>query len=540
MKNRARILKIFLILSGSFLFVHAPSATVINIPADYPTIQQGIDASADGDTVLVQPGTYYENINFNGHNITLASLFLTTGDESYIVSTVVNGDSSGAVFTLSNFENSSTVITGFKIVRGGGVQGGGIICDGADPLITRNYIIENYGESGGGIYCILAYPVISDNVFTANISSGIGCYSSWPKITNNTFMGNFAEMGGAIYCENSPDAVISGNYISRNYDIGDGAGIYCNMSDATITGNLITENIAGRGGGIFCQQSSPMLRGNTISMNLAETNGGGIYLFQSDPVIANNVIANNMSDSYGAGLFCNHSNPSFINNTVTRNTANTGGGGVYNFYSIPVITNCIFWANGAPAGPEIFNYSNSSAVTYSDIQGGWAGEGNIDIDPLFKYPAGGDYHLMVPNCGDTLDSPCIDAGDPNILDSLLDCSWGLGGPRSDMGAYGGGDSVTVGIWGGNSPLPERYMLMENYPNPFNTATLIEFDLMHDCYVTIDIIDILGRQTAELVNEYRPAGRNFARWDASNQASGIYFCRLEGCGFKVIRRMVLVR
>ena len=58
------------------------SATVINIPADYATIQAGIDASSDGDTVLVQPGTYVENINFNGHNVVLGSLFLTTGDTS--------------------------------------------------------------------------------------------------------------------------------------------------------------------------------------------------------------------------------------------------------------------------------------------------------------------------------------------------------------------------------------------------------------------------------------------------------------------------
>ena len=61
-------------------YAHSGSSTIINIPADYPSIQQGIDAGNNGDTVLVQPGTYYENINFNGHNVTLASLFLTTGD----------------------------------------------------------------------------------------------------------------------------------------------------------------------------------------------------------------------------------------------------------------------------------------------------------------------------------------------------------------------------------------------------------------------------------------------------------------------------
>ena len=66
------------------VFYISISATIINIPADYSTIQEGIDASSDGDTVLVQPDTYVENINFNGHNIVLGSLFLTTGDTSYI------------------------------------------------------------------------------------------------------------------------------------------------------------------------------------------------------------------------------------------------------------------------------------------------------------------------------------------------------------------------------------------------------------------------------------------------------------------------
>ena len=73
-------------------------STIINIPADYPTIQQGINAGFDGDTVLVQPGIYIENISFNGHNVVLGSLFLTTGDTSYISQTIIDGDLSIASF----------------------------------------------------------------------------------------------------------------------------------------------------------------------------------------------------------------------------------------------------------------------------------------------------------------------------------------------------------------------------------------------------------------------------------------------------------
>jgi hypothetical protein len=113
--------------------------TIINIPADWPTIQQGIDASVDGDTVLVQPGIYVENINFNGHNISLGSLYFTTGDTNYIPQTIIDGDSSGSVVTFVSGENNNAKIVGFTIQRGSAFEGGGIFCSGSHPVIARRY-----------------------------------------------------------------------------------------------------------------------------------------------------------------------------------------------------------------------------------------------------------------------------------------------------------------------------------------------------------------------------------------------------------------
>jgi hypothetical protein len=128
--------------------------TIINIPSDWPTIQQGIDASVDGDTVLVQPGTYVENINFNGHNIVLGSLFLTTGDTSYIEQTVIDGDSAGSVVVFENGESVASVLTGFTVRNGYSYNGGGIYCNQSHPTILYNDVINNYAlSSGGGIYC---------------------------------------------------------------------------------------------------------------------------------------------------------------------------------------------------------------------------------------------------------------------------------------------------------------------------------------------------------------------------------------------------
>ncbi|MCD6161788.1 MAG: hypothetical protein J7K40_05170 [candidate division Zixibacteria bacterium] len=161
-------------------------ATIIEVPEDYSTIQAGIDASLDGDTVLVEPYTYFENIKFNGHNLMLGSLFLTTGDTSYISQTIIDGNSSGSVITCDSSENITVTITGFKIQNGvGNISGGGIFCYCSDPTITHNIISENGAVYGGGICCVCSNPKIFNNIISGNSSfygGGIFCYDSDPLI----------------------------------------------------------------------------------------------------------------------------------------------------------------------------------------------------------------------------------------------------------------------------------------------------------------------------------------------------------------------
>ena len=102
-----------------FIFINV-FATIIKLPGDQPTIQAGIDSESVGDTVLVDTGRYVENINFNGKNIVVGSLFLTTTDTSYISQTVIDGDSSGSVVAFENGEDSTEVLSGFTITNGKG------------------------------------------------------------------------------------------------------------------------------------------------------------------------------------------------------------------------------------------------------------------------------------------------------------------------------------------------------------------------------------------------------------------------------------
>ena len=187
---------IILTILLSVIICSSVFARIVIIPNDYPTIQEGIDSCNDGDTVLVKPGVYYENINFNGHNIVVASFFLTTGYPDYIECTIIDGEFSGSVVSFKNGEDSTAIISGFTLKNGYYIGGGGIYCEGSGPVIYSNIISENsaaYYFNGGGIYCSNSNAII------------IG----------NTIMDNYACNGGGIYCENS-NIIIRSNLIAEN------------------------------------------------------------------------------------------------------------------------------------------------------------------------------------------------------------------------------------------------------------------------------------------------------------------------------------
>jgi len=192
----------------------ALQAQIIRIPADYPTINEGIWAANPGDTVLVSPGTYTENINFSGKGITVASLFLTTQDTAYISQTQINGNLSGnPVVTFQEAEDSTAVLCGFTITNGRG----GIYCFNSSPTLCNLTIKGNLNplagwwgsNGGGGMCCSGADPIVRNVTITNNTSltDGGGVYcdnNSSPSLSKVTIAGNTASMnGGGIYCDNT-------------------------------------------------------------------------------------------------------------------------------------------------------------------------------------------------------------------------------------------------------------------------------------------------------------------------------------------------
>jgi len=389
-----------ILLATLFLPVIGFAATIY-VPDNYPTIQGAIDASANGDTVIVRPGTYVENIDFVGKAITLES-------EMGVAATIIDGNEAGSVVRFSSGEGAGSVLDGFTVTNGtgsvdpwGSFLGGGIYCDASSPTITNNSVEGNKADdgSGGGIYCYDSSPTITDNKIVRNWSftgSGIYCFNSSPIIAGNTIANNFFSVyGGGIYCDSSsPD--IRDNIIWENLSLYTGSGIYCvGPSSPNIAKNLIAQNYGGSGimcadssspvianniiaghgdrsgGGICCHlSSSPSIDKNEIFGNSAEC-GGGISCGSSSATITNNVISDNSASFYGGGIYCGGSTPTIANNIISGNSTSFAGGGISVWNGSPaIINNTISGNDSLYLGGGIYCHQSSSpSITNNTIVG---------------------------------------------------------------------------------------------------------------------------------------------------------------------------
>ncbi len=358
----------------------------IRVPRDYPNIQTAINFADDGDVVIVSDGVWTgsgnKNIDFLGLAITVRS---KKGPENCIID--CEGDGRG--FWFHSNETEASVVDGFTITNGLVATGGGIYCS-SSPTITNCIITGNreVGGGGGGLYfghssdATITNCIITDNRASA-WGAGIYSYASSLTITNCTIANN-------------------------SLGAGEGGGIQGYSSDLTITNCTISGNRAylNNGGGLYIGGFSHVTITNCIiTDNRATYDGGGIYSYASSLTITNCIITDNRGGSDGGGIWWNKSDLTITNCTISGNRARRGnGGGVYNWSLRPKIINSILWGN------KPNEIEGESSVSFSDIRGGWPGEGNIDKRPRFTTGPLGDFYLSHKKAGQDRNSPCINAG----------------------------------------------------------------------------------------------------------------------------------
>lgn len=312
-------------------------AATLNVPAQYGTIQAGITAAQPGDVVLLADGTYTgvgnATLDFGGKSITVAS---QNGAAKTIIDCQKQPGVRGVLFHSG--EPAGAKLQGVTITNGVNGPGAGIEIIGSSPTITGCVLTGNStGGPGGGLF--------------ANSSSH-------PVITGCAFINNTAGSGGGMEAD----------------------------GHVVVTGCTFTGNTAGNvgGGALFTSNDGvgSIVTGCTFTSNINSSyGGGGVYSATSFTSFTNCVFIGNIcynpDPSVGGGGFDGAG--VLANCTFTSNTASAGAA-VFSSGGTTIVTNSILFGD---SGSEVVLGSTRDSVTYSDVQHGFAGAGNVGTDPQF-------------------------------------------------------------------------------------------------------------------------------------------------------------
>jgi hypothetical protein len=461
------------------------------------TIQAALDAASAGDEILVEPGLYAERLDFLGKDVELrstagaATTIVDAGQLGNVV-TFTKGESRAALISGFTLRNGDGIFTGLgagihcedssptiadNVIEDcfGSSVGGGMALLGGSPLVIGNVVQDNGADFGAGIYCsegttaqIIDNQILS-NGFFGTTGGGVNVTNSSVLIEGNRIegnrsaccagiyvdsnvqvvvrgneiRGNFADEGGAGGLQSDPNTLVEDNVIADNHSYADGAGVYAyggTYRNNRITGNyasigftVIITNGASFDGDVIADNpgivgtiNANAMLGVPIVLKHVTISGHDTF----EPVLASFVGPLILEDC----LIADNHDGLYVTDEATLRRCTLSGQDVAAittyFDGHVTLESCIVWDNGAGFVPD----TGTIDASWSIVQGGWPGTGNLDADPLFANAAGGDYALLSG-------SPAIDAGLPTDAVSGFDLA---GTPRRLDGLLDVGSEVDRG------------------------------------------------------------------------------------------------
>jgi parallel beta-helix repeat protein len=575
MKLSRLFISLLVIICGSF---PAP-AKIIHIPRDYPTIQDGLKAAADRDTVLVAPGLYSGQIKFETKNIFLASWFLTTGNARYISETILDGADS-TVIKVSHLVGPATTIMGFTIRNGR---------DGINPRGKFRALYNHFYNCGDGI----------------DYERGSGGLCAYNLIENNK--------GEGLDLDSDVNIVIEDNIIRNNGE----DGIEIQLQDYTgprasyaIRRNLIYGN--GQNGIQLVGHPGPSNRVFYIERNViydngavglgCTSNGNTMETYEGASLLERIYLFNNTFAGNNYGM-AGGDNVIALNNLFVGNKAVA----MKNVDGNSIVAYSNFWLNGddfencnrdkptilhtPPFLDENYNLTpGSGCIDRGTAFFAWLDETALNLPPTSFSGRAPDIGAFETNLAD----PLVDLNlSSETMPGMIKLNWSAdnaanirgfevhrskGGIQFAKSAFvenaGGAATSSVqqyldaGLLPGTYyyrlkqvdrdgrislskvlevelPAPANYGLLPNYPNPFKGKTNIEYHLPVAGFVTIKIYTLLGQEIRKLVDGERPEGfHQRLIWDGRDAAGrqvapGVYFYELTAGSFRTVRRLMVL-
>jgi predicted outer membrane repeat protein len=329
---------------------------------DFETIQEGVDAAATGDTVLVIPSAAYtgpgnRDIDFHGKNITLEQ------HDEHMGRVWIDCESLGRGFHFTSSEDTTAVVRRFTVVNGradvanghANEDGGAVYCaGGASPVFEWCAFGDNYAaRNGGAVYCLNGADArFRECEFNSNDSAmfggGVYAWSSATRFYRCVFSLNTSatQGGGAAMCYLSPAVFTNCNFSLNSVELGQGGAIYTQESDITVEGCMFHRNDAPAAGAIsFWKASSPVIDGCDFADNSSTLYAGAVWCKEdADATITNSNFMRNDCPSEAAGIACRDASPTISNCVIAWNLTGSAVS-CYSGAEMPEITHCYVFEN---------------------------------------------------------------------------------------------------------------------------------------------------------------------------------------------------